>query len=70
MYLGTVLDYGSGAEFGPQPPNTSLMSIIQEGAKAPGFKLASHLDEDVDLASFHGKKNVMLVFYPLDFTPT
>ena len=46
------------------------MSIIAEGANAPDFKLNSHLDDEVSLASFRGKKNVMLVFYPLDFTPT
>ncbi len=46
------------------------MSIIQEGAQAPDFKLPSHLGDDVALSSFRGKKNVLLVFYPLDFTPT
>ncbi len=46
------------------------MSIIEVGATAPGFSLDSHQDEKVDLSSFSGKKNVMLVFYPLDFTPT
>lgn len=46
------------------------MTIISEGAKAPDFKLPSHLNTEVELASFHGKKNVLLVFYPLDFTPT
>ena len=45
------------------------MSIIAEGAPAPDFELPSHQDEDVKLSSFKGKK-VLLVFYPLDFTPT
>jgi len=46
------------------------MSIIAVGADAPEFELDSHLDEKVKLSDFRGKKNVLLVFYPLDFTPT
>ncbi len=46
------------------------MSIISAGSAAPDFELESHQDEKVRLADFKGKKNVMLVFYPLDFTPT
>ena len=46
------------------------MAIIATGADAPNFSLESHLDTKVSLSDFAGKKNVMLVFYPLDFTPT
>ncbi len=46
------------------------MSIIAPGTKAPEFTLESHQDEKVSLADFAGKKNVLLVSYPLDFTPT
>jgi len=46
------------------------MSIIATGADAPAFELESHLDSKVSLSDFAGQKNVMLVFYPLDFTPT
>ena len=46
------------------------MAIIASGTKAPDFELESHLDSKVKLSDFAGKKNVMLVFYPLDFTPT
>ena len=46
------------------------MAIIATGTKAPSFELDSHLDTKESLAQFAGKKNVMLVFYPLDFTPT
>jgi len=46
------------------------MSIIEKGASAPDFTLDSHADESVTLSSFKGKKNVLLAFYPLDFTPT
>jgi peroxiredoxin len=46
------------------------MSIIQPGAEAPAFELDSHKGDKVSSASLAGKKNVLLVFYPLDFTPT
>lgn len=44
--------------------------MIQTGSQAPDFALDSHLDSRVKLSDFAGKKNVLLVFYPLDFTPT
>lgn len=40
------------------------------GDQAPDFKLKSTLDEDLTLAKYKGEKNVVLVFYPLDFSPT
>ena len=46
------------------------MALIEPGAQAPDFTLDSHLDTQVSLSDFSGKKNVLLVSYPLDFTPT
>ena len=46
------------------------MTIISPGADAPDFELDAHDDTTVKLSDFAGRKNVMLVFYPLDFTPT
>jgi alkyl hydroperoxide reductase subunit AhpC len=46
------------------------MALIAAGAAAPDFKLDSHLDTTVSLSDFSGSKNVLLVSYPLDFTPT
>lgn len=46
------------------------MSLIAAGAQAPDFELDSHLDRKIRLSSFAGEKQVLLVFYPLDFTPT
>ena len=51
-----------------QTPTTN-MSIIQAGAQAPDFELESHDDRKIKLSDLRGKK-VLLVFYPLDFTPT
>jgi mycoredoxin-dependent peroxiredoxin len=39
------------------------------GQSAPSFKLKASTDAEVSLGDFKGKKNVVLVFYPLDFSP-
>ncbi len=39
------------------------------GEEAPDFTLKSHLDTDVKLSDFRDKKNVVMAFYPLAFTP-
>ena len=46
------------------------MALIAPGATAPEFTLDSHLDTTVSLSDFRGTRNVLLVSYPLDFTPT
>ena len=44
--------------------------MIAEGTAAPGFKLNDHLGREISLEQFAGRRHVMLLFYPLDFTPT
>jgi peroxiredoxin len=45
--------------------------MIEVGKPAPDFELVSHLaGTKFTLSQFKGQKNVMLVFYPLDWTPT
>ncbi len=39
------------------------------GDKAPSFKLPSTDRKDISLKEFENKKHVLLVFYPLAFTP-
>lgn len=43
---------------------------VQVGQEAPDFELRNHNGTPVRLSSFRGEKNVVLVFYPLAFTPT
>jgi mycoredoxin-dependent peroxiredoxin len=43
---------------------------IDVGAKAPDFSLKDQNNQEVRLADFHGRKAVLLVFYPLAFTGT
>jgi len=42
---------------------------VATSEKAPAFDLAVTHDERVTLADFLGRKNVLLVFHPLAFTP-
>ena len=57
-----------------KPPSTAnrqrTLEVIQPGTDAPAFGLDSHKGDKVSSSDFAGKKNYMLVFYPLDFTPT
>lgn len=40
------------------------------GERAPAFTLKDQNNQPVSLTDFHGRKNVVLVFYPLAFTRT
>jgi peroxiredoxin len=43
---------------------------LKVGDPAPDFELPGHRgDEKFKLSDLRGKKNVVLVFYPLDWTP-
>jgi mycoredoxin-dependent peroxiredoxin len=42
---------------------------IAVGQTAPDFSLKDQYDKDVKLSDFAGKKNVVLAFYPLDWSP-
>ncbi|MGC1366074.1 MAG: peroxiredoxin [Candidatus Acidiferrum sp.] len=43
---------------------------IAVGQTAPDFMLLNQDKKEVKLSDFAGKKNVVLVFYPLDWSPT
>jgi peroxiredoxin len=45
--------------------------MLKVGDSAPDFELPSHVNKDkkVKLSDFRGKQNVVLAFYPLDWTP-
>ena len=42
---------------------------IAVGQTAPDFTLKDQSQKDIKLSDFAGKRNVVLVFYPLDFSP-
>jgi peroxiredoxin len=43
--------------------------MIPVGSQAPDFELRSHTGTTVRLSSFRGKKQVVVAFHPLAFTP-
>jgi mycoredoxin-dependent peroxiredoxin len=43
---------------------------ITVGSAAPDFTLKDQSQKEVKLSEFKGKKNVVIVFYPLDWSPT
>jgi len=50
-----------------QGAGTAMISV---GERAPDFELQDHLGRKVKLNDFKGKRHVLLLFYPLDWTPT
>ena len=42
---------------------------LKVGKHAPAFSLGNHLGEITRLSDFLGKKNVVLAFFPLAWTP-
>ncbi|MFN7972379.1 MAG: redoxin domain-containing protein [Acidobacteriota bacterium] len=45
------------------------MPLVQVGQDAPDFTLGNQDKQPVKLSDFRGKKNVVLAFYPLDWSP-
>lgn len=46
------------------------MTQLKPGDMAPDFTLPSTVGDKVTLSDYRGKKSVLLLFYPLDFSPT
>jgi peroxiredoxin len=44
--------------------------MISEGTTAPGFSLNDQFGRQISLEDFRDRRHVLLVFYPLDWTPT
>ena len=42
--------------------------MVEPGSPGPGFRLQTSTGEYVSLEDFHGKKSVVVYFYPRDFT--
>jgi peroxiredoxin len=45
------------------------MLKVKVGDNAPDFTLPAQTGAKVTLSQYQGKKNVVLAFYPLDWTP-
>jgi len=49
------------------------MSPLKVGDQAPDFEVSAVTGEEkhkIKLSDFRGKKNIVLAFHPLNFTPT
>lgn len=44
--------------------------MIAEGTPAPDFTLQDQFGRKISLADFRDRRHVLLLFYPLDWTPT
>jgi len=44
-------------------------STLKVGDQAPDFELPTHLGENFKLSDQHGKKNIVVAFYPFAFSP-
>lgn len=42
---------------------------LKVGDRAPDICLESQLEKNIRLSDYHGKKNVVLAFFPLAWTP-
>lgn len=54
-----------GTDSGDLPEQNGL----EIGTAAPDFRLKNQDQETIALSDYKGTKNVILVFYPADFTP-
>ncbi len=50
-------------------PREEVLKVPQAGEEAPKFKAHAYPSGECSLEEFHGKKNVILAFYPKDMTP-
>ena len=48
---------------------SDVAAEIKAGDVAPDFTLKDQDQNDIKLSDFQGKKNVVLAFYPLDWSP-
>ncbi len=44
--------------------------MISTGTPAPGFALKDQFGREISLDDFRNRRHVLLLFYPLDWTPT
>lgn len=62
---GCAGETSNGADSGDLPEQNGL----EVGTTAPDFRLKNQDQETIALSDYKGVKNVVLVFYPADFTP-
>lgn len=46
-----------------------METTLKIGDNAPEFSLSATTKEKIALSDYHGKKNIVVAFYGMDFTP-
>lgn len=67
VVIGTACDSNTPTKSTQDKPKAS--GSVKIGDTAPDFEMRNQEQLNVSLSEFKGKKNVVLVFYPNDFTP-
>lgn len=67
----TITGCGGDGEATPNEAATDLpeQDGLEVGTEAPDFRMKNQDQETVVLSDYRGVSNVVLVFYPADFTP-
>ena len=69
-FLLTALAFQIGMSAAPLVAAPEGFTTLEIGDQAPDFELPGHRGgETFKLSDLRGKKNAVLVFYPLDWTP-
>ena len=67
--LSLAVSPAGGSPARPPAPPSKPTPTLKIGARAPDFSLPDQAGKLVRLASFRGKKQVVLAFYVMDSTP-
>jgi peroxiredoxin len=67
--IRTVFESSKLITVGKDPMFNPFKKKLKIGDMAPDFSLPSHLGGRIKLSGFRGKRNVLVAFYPLDWTP-
>lgn len=68
--IGLIRGFVLAASFAGLATLTGTAAALEVGDKAPDFELPSTKGGKFKLSDLAGKKNVVVQFYVIDFTPT
>ncbi len=69
LALALLLAGGCAGDGATDGGTTDSQDGLEVGTTAPDFRLKNQDQTTVALSDYKGTKNVILVFYPADFTP-
>ena len=69
LIVGLGLGHGGATVLGPSGAGKVHNARLRVGHQAPGFRLPDRTGGYVELSDYLGKRNVVIAFYPLAWTP-